>query len=310
MAKSYVPETCRLTSPYVKSSLDYFGVLKNKNMNNKIKAKKSLGQNFLTDDSVLFDIVEAVEPQPTDTIVEIGPGHGALTLPLLESGAKVIGIEKDSRLTAELKTINPRLLIVEGDALEILANSENYKLLTKNYKLVGNIPYYITGHLFRVIGEMKDKPSLIVFMIQKEVAERICAGAGMNPVRNREGSKRASVSNGMNLLAASIQIWAEPQIVRFVSRKAFDPQPKIDSAVIKLTPHKKSILKEKELEKYYELLHTVFKQPRKTIFNNLRAGGFQAYKIEPALKKINMDLKARPQDLSVENLKNLSNILR
>lgn len=266
------------------------------NYMDKIKAKKSpkksLGQNFLTDESVLLDIVEAIRPASGETIVEIGPGHGALTLPLLESGAKIIGIEKDERLAAQLKTYDSRLEIIEGDALIKLPElAEGHKSLVDGYKLCGNIPYYITGHLFRVIGEIDNKPSMIVFMIQKEVAERICARAGE-----------------MNLLAASIQIWAKPEIVRFVGAKAFDPQPKIDSAVIKLVPHTEALLKEKELQKYYDLLRVVFKQPRKTIFNNLRDGGFPADKIELALKRIDMDLKARPQDLNIENLQNLSKI--
>lgn len=267
----------------------------NKIYMDKIKAKKnpkkSLGQNFLTDESVLLDIVEAIRPAPGETIVEIGPGHGALTLPLLESGAKIIGIEKDEQLAGELKINYPKIKIIEGDALDVIRNYKLGIVNSNEWKLVGNIPYYITGHLFRMIGEIDNKPSLIVFMIQKEVAERICARVGE-----------------MNLLAASIQIWAKPEIVRFVSRKAFNPQPKVDSAVIRLVPQK---IRNSELEikNYYSLLRIIFKQPRKTIFNNLRDGGFPADKIELALKKINMDFKARPQDLSIENLKNLSSII-
>ena len=289
-----------------------------------IKAKRSLGQNFLTDSSVLTDIIKAVDPEKGKTIVEIGPGHGELTQLIAEGQpTNLILIEKDRRLIEGLREkfqkpnnksqIKTLVQIIEGDALEIIRNSKLEIRNSTNYKLVGNIPYYITGQLFRIISELRHKPTSIVFMIQKEVAERICASA----------------SNGMNILAASIQIWAKPEIIRFVDRKAFNPAPKVDSAVIRLTTNKKQ-LTINEAQKYYKLIKILFKQPRKTIWNNikqitpptLRKAGVRGSDqnvgadnkhlteemLKTKLKKIGINLKWRPQNLSVEKLTQLSRV--
>ncbi len=265
--------------------------------NKEIKAKKSLGQNFLIDKSVLDNIVSAINPKKGETIIEIGPGHGELTEYLVKSGANVIAIEKDTRLAAELKTYDPRLTVIEADAIAELPKLVSYKSLVSGYKLCGNIPYYITGHLFRIISELKNKPREMVFMIQKEVAERICAKKGE-----------------MNLLAASIQIWAKPEIVRFVSKDGFNPKPKVDSAVIRLETNDIRQMTPKQMQKYYKLLHVIFKQPRKTIFNNLREATKTGLlrkdsNIEEVMKKNRLKATARPQDLGIEDLKELSEIL-
>lgn len=274
----------------------------------EIKAKKSLGQNFLIDETVLDDIVSAINPQKGETIVEIGPGHGELTKQLIAYGLELLGknaikvivIEKDHRLINGLKLLG--INVVEGDALKDLPDViNNYKLKAISYKLVGNIPYYITGHLFRIVSELKNKPSEMVFMIQKEVAERICA---------KEGE--------MNILAASIQVWAKPEIIRFVPKEAFSPKPKVDSAVIRLktinSPYfakatkGKSNLTKLDLKKYYELLHIVFKQPRKTLFNNLRSGGIAENKIKEIFYKLGIEVKSRPQDMGIEKLAKIAKI--
>lgn len=253
-----------------------------------VKAKKSLGQNFLIDETVLQDISFAIDPKKNETIVEIGPGHGELTEYLVANGAKVIAIEKDSSLINELndKFQSPNFKLKHGDALEIIRHFDLGISPSAGWKLCGNIPYYITGQLFRIIGELKNKPEKIVFTIQKEVALRICAKP-----------------RTMNLLAASIQIWAEPEIIRIVGKESFNPKPKVDSAIIRLVT-KSDIPKDKDLKKYYELLHIVFKQPRKTIFNNLRAENIKdPEKILAALK---IKAAARPQDLSVNDLLGLA----
>lgn len=183
--------------------------------------------------------------------------------------------------------------VVEGDALKLLPEIANYQLKTTNYKLVGNIPYYITGYLLRTVSELKHKPSLIVLMIQKEVAERICAKPGE-----------------MNLLAASIQVWAKVEIVRFVSKKSFNPSPKVDSAIIKLIPTKNYPLPTKN---YYTLLRVIFRQPRKTVWNNLRQLTIDGRelgkdKILEKLSSLGIEPTARPQNLTIENLKTLAKI--
>jgi 16S rRNA (adenine1518-N6/adenine1519-N6)-dimethyltransferase len=288
----------------------------------EIKPKKSLGQNFLIDKSVLQDIVSAIDPQKGETIVEIGPGHGELTNQLLEAGASVIAIEKDRELAKQLASIKydvysilyKNLEVITGDALEVLRNLyTKYKIPNTAYKLVGNIHYYITGQLFRIIGELKDKPSLIVFMIQKEVAERICAGKN-NRSLARTVLAKGEVSRGMNLLAASIQIWAKPEIVRYVSRDAFNPKPKVDSAVIKLKTYDRKLIMAKQIQNYYKLLHVVFRQPRKTILNNLRQMTNDdkqrtAEEIAQILKQTGINPTDRPQDLRIENLISLSRVI-
>ena len=273
------------------------------------KLKRSLGQNFLTDELALHDIISTINPKSGETIVEIGPGRGALTDKLIvfsleflgEKDIKVILIEKDPILAKELKAKYSKLKsvpeIIEGDALKVLPELANYKLKAKGYKLVGNIPYYITGYLFRLISELENKPSLAVFTIQKEVAERICASEG-----------------GMNLLAASIQVWAKPEVVRFVSRKGFYPVPKVDSAIIKLTFDRKQSTIDQS-KNYYNLIKILFKQPRKTIFNNMKQLTIDDKQIskEELLKILAKQKIApdnRPQDLTIEQLKKLSETLK
>ena len=273
------------------------------------KPKKSLGQNFLIDESVLKDIASAVAPKQKQIVVEIGPGHGELTKYLLESGAKIVAIEKDRELASRLASMKyevssikyKNLEIIQEDALKILPILHTkYLIPNTKYKLVGNIPYYITGYLFRVIQEIENKPSLIVFTIQKEVAERICAQPGKT-----------------NLLSASIQVWARPEIVRIVDRTSFNPRPKVDSAIVRLKTHDKKRMTTEESKKYYNLLHVLFKQPRKTVLNNLREGLYslapgrtiETIKIEVLLEKAGINPKLRPQDLSVEDILRLSSAI-
>src|SRR4030043_2274654 len=163
----------------------------------KIRAKKSLGQNFLMNKFKLRKIADALEFKKGDTIIEIGPGHGELTKEIRNKNkeVKIITIEKDEKLAKDLKNkiynlkLDKNIEVIEGDALKILPTlNTKYKIQNKKYKLVGNIPYYITGYLLRILGGLKLKPSIIVLTIQKEVAQRIC----VRPPH-------------MNLLAASVQ---------------------------------------------------------------------------------------------------------
>ena len=181
-----------------------------------------LGQHFLKNRSVAKKIVAALELAPGDTVVEIGPGHGELTELLkreawnVNRNIKIIAVEKDRQLAEQLRkkfAEDKNIEIIEGDALRILPElcsalhtsrstiqDSHSTLHASRFKIVGNIPYYITGHLLRTIGELPKKPSLSVLMVQEEVAERIAAKPRMNPVRGREGPQRASASNGMNLI--------------------------------------------------------------------------------------------------------------
>ncbi len=258
-----------------------------------------LGQHFLLHSPTLQRIADAVDPQPGDAIIEIGPGHGELTERLLdkEPKAKIATIEKDEKLAEALSgkfKANKKIEIIVGDALELFPATVSRWARTGHCKVVGNIPYYITGHLFRLLGELEKKPERAVFLIQKEVAERIVAA----PPR-------------MNLLAASIQIWAEPRILFRVSRGHFKPQPQVDSAVLELAPRPPDF-SHSELLKYYRFLRVLFRQPRKTILNNLRLvprlDGESPHNREHWIKVINgvgMDPGDRPQNLSRSDLRNL-----
>ncbi|MFH1192937.1 MAG: rRNA adenine dimethyltransferase family protein [Candidatus Jorgensenbacteria bacterium] len=290
-----------------------------------------LGQHFLSSKLYLHRIVGALELGPNDAVVEIGPGHGELTRKIIAQlqdckSAKFVAIEKDgelaNRLIGELAD-RKNIRIVHGDVLKALPEIiSSYQLQITDgstvqssppmdYKLIGNIPFYLTGRLLRVISELKTKPKLTVLTVQKEVAERICAQPKkMNPVRGRpaEGTATAALgrpaSNGMNLLAASVQVWATPEIVGHIPRKAFSPPPKVDSAIVKLTTISNYPIT--KLPDYYRLLKILFRQPRKTIINNLRKKGDDAAALAEKLRALGIDPEWRPQNLTVATIVQLS----
>src|SRR3989338_3838064 len=173
-------------------------------MKPSIIPKKSLGQNFLVNPRILNKIVEAAEISEKDTILEVGPGTGNLTQKLAEKAGKVIAVEKDRRLIEQLKEKfkDANAEIVEFDVLKLNIETliENLKLKIENYKIVANIPYYITSRFLRTVFEKWPKPELIVLTIQKEVAQRIMAKPA-----------QAGKPPHMNLLALSVQYYSEPE---------------------------------------------------------------------------------------------------
>ena len=275
-----------------------------------------LGQHFLINKKKLRKIADAIEIEQGDVLIEIGSGHGELTSELVNRlidkkiEAKIFAVEKDKNFVDFLKekfSNEKNIEIIEGDALKVLPKlTANYKLPIANYKLVGNIPYYITGYLLRILSELENKPSLIVFLIQKEVADRICAlrQAQGKPLRQAQGKPK------MNLLAASIQVWAEPEIIANVSKKYFRPPPKVDSSIIKLKPKTQNLTP----ETYYQFIKILYKQPRKTIINNL-ASGIKAQGLaetkEEIIKKLletGINPNKRPQDLNIKQIIELSTL--
>lgn len=265
--------------------------------------RTKLGQNFLINKKALETIAQSLEIKDDEMIIEIGPGHGELTEEILAQNKKInfIAIEKDSQLIQDLRqkfSKNKNLEIIEGDALEILPSlirDPRYAIHNFNYKIVGNIPYYITGYLLRILSELKNKPSLAVLTIQKEVAERLAA----EPPR-------------MNLLAAAVQFWSEPEIIAYLPKEYFKPQPEVDSAILKLKTQnpKLSKLKKKNEEQkaaaYYRFIKIIFKQPRKTILNNLSDGlSLPKEKISEILAELAITPTDRPQNLNVEQIKKL-----
>ncbi len=262
-----------------------------------------LGQHFLKNKTAIRTIVAALDLQKDETIIEIGPGHGELTLPLAEAcekiGCNIMAIERDAELAKKLRSLEFSKLknfkIVEGDALKIFSGLLASELQSfRAYKLVGNIPYYITGHLLRTISEMEYKPELCVFTIQKEVAERIVA-----------------LPPKMNRLAASVQFWAKPRILMRLSKKDFSPSPRVDSAIIILENRNQKIGQRSE-EKYYKTVRLLFAQPRKTILNNMDAEKsvlcLEKEKIVEKLQRIGADPNARPQNLEVAEIAEIAEL--
>lgn len=218
--------------------------------------KKSLGQNFLKSPAYLRAIVDAAEVQKGDLLLEIGPGEGALTKELLERGATVVAVEKDHRLipilqvTFDKQLYDKQLTVLEADALELKAQDLVGK---KEFKLVANIPYYITGALLKkFLSEETVQPSALVFLVQKEVAERIAK------------SKKESI------LSLSVKVYGEVMYVKTVPRGAFSPAPDVDSAIMLVKNISKTNFKnEKEEERFFKLVRAGFSQKRKMLKNNL-----------------------------------------
>ncbi len=271
---------------------------------------KFLGQHFLNNKKAIGDIVAAVEVTKGDVIIEIGPGAGALTKPLAELctkvGAKLFAIEKDTKLVIDIQKNIPAVAghVEHGDALELLPSLVlrltstpllSYPSTHFQYKIVGNIPYYITGKLLRIIGELAHKPSRTVLMIQKEVAERVSAKVPH-----------------MNLLAAATQYWGDIKMLFTLKPKDFTPPPEVSSAVIEIVPRPPLLRPYLPTPlfslHYYSFIHAVFKQPRKTLLNNLSDGfpEFSKQKIAEIIKQNGFLVTVRGQDLDVPILERLA----
>ena len=212
-----------------------------------LSPSKSLGQNFLIDDNIIKKILDTSNPLKNDYILEIGPGMGALTSELSKKAKQVIAVEKDEKMCIILRNLNLKnVKIVNKDILKVDFDKE----MPKNYKVIANIPYYLTSRLIRKLLEGENKPSSITLMIQKEVAKRIC------------DTKEKS-----NILSLSVWFYAKPEIQFLVSKNSFYPKPKIDSAVIKITPYKKKYSKEFN-ERFFKIIKAGFSHPRKQLINN------------------------------------------
>jgi len=259
---------------------------------NQIWVKRTMGQIFLVDDQALAQIVAAADIQPTDTIVEIGPGLGVLTAELSRRAGKVIAIEKDDKFADVLKTqyLNSNVEIVHQDALNFEPNT--YGLIAESYKLVANIPYNITSLIIRKFLEEDNQPETLVLLVQKEVAERIIAEPG-----------------DMSLLAVSVQFYAEAKIVAIVPKESFFPIPKVDSAIIKLKV--KSQKPKIQMREFFRIVKFGFAAKRKTLENNLAAGmHIKKDGARDIIKKTGFQAKIRAEDLSVEDWIRLFEIIK
>ncbi|MBT4384755.1 ribosomal RNA small subunit methyltransferase A [Candidatus Peregrinibacteria bacterium] len=255
------------------------------------RPKKQYGQNFLVDEDILAQIIEAAELTPNDLILEIGPGKGALTHALLSSGAKVTAIEIDEDLLPILKLEfgqDPNFTLTHGDALKLPPPKTPYKI-------VANLPYYITSpllnHYLLEQFEGGNPPETLVIMLQKEVAEKIIA------------KKKHSV------LSLQVHLFGTPEIICKVPAKAFRPAPKIDSAVLKITVAAKPKI-QADLKKLFWLFKMSFAHKRKKLANNL-AGALEKTpaEIKEMLTKLKINEDARAESLTLHEWETLFNEL-
>ena len=257
-----------------------------------LRPKKGFGQNFLIDPFALETIVEAAQLTPTDHVLEIGPGLGVLTRELSQRAERVVAIEIDRGLVAALGEIlidSTNVTIIEGDALHI-DPAEHFP--DHPYKVIANIPYYITASLLRRFFESSRRPTRIVVMIQKEVAERIVATPGR-----------------LSLLAISVQFYGVPQIVGRVPASAFLPQPKVDSAILAIDV-RPSPLVDIDPDTFFKVVSAGFAMPRKQIHNALpqriwmpRTGAADA------LAAAGIDSTRRAQTLSIDEWAILTRVM-
>lgn len=255
-------------------------------------------------------MVLAAEVGPKDTILEIGPGKGILTEELLKTGAKVIAVEKDIKLfnilTSKFRVFIDagRLVLLNADIRDIVRFRTRFGVRIRTEfgiginKVVANIPYYLTGQLLRLIlpqvsrGLLKTK--LLVIMLQKEVAKRICSSLNPNSVR-----VRTEFGFKMNLLAISVQVFVKPKIAFLVKKGNFWPQPKVDSAVVIFKKRGVDFFRQHKIgqKAFFKLVKTGFRHPRKLLKNNLKNFKFQV----SSFKKCKIAKNARAEELSLKN---------
>ena len=249
------------------------------------KAKKSLGQNFLTAQSVVKDIVRAGDILTGDTILEIGPGKGVLTRALLATGATVIAVEKDDSLFAYLQKIfaleiaEKKFVLYNGDILEMLPTI----LLPSNYKLIANIPYNITGKIISDFLAAENKPNQMVLMVQYEVAARIAA---------RDG--KASI------LSTAVRAYGKPKLIKRVSAGSFFPKPRVDSAVLQISDISNTFFKENNMPEktFFKVLKAGFAHKRKKLTSNLKEV-FPLHDWGSVLVDLGLDSNTRAEDIDI-----------
>ncbi len=258
------------------------------NGNKFVRAKKSLGQNFLKSKAALASIVDTADINASDIVIEVGPGKGVLTERLLMLSGKVIAIEKDRNLALLLrekfaKEISEKKLdLIEGDILEfdthVLSFYKNFP-----YKVVANIPYYITGAILRLFLESDNKPKQMVLLVQKEVADRIVA---------RDGKE--------SILSLSVKAFGNPKYIEKVPKKYFSPVPKVDSAIISISDISKDHLGKLASSDFFNVVKAGFAHKRKFAISNLGKSDWSSELLKNSFEKVDISLKSRAEDISFE----------
>jgi 16S rRNA (adenine1518-N6/adenine1519-N6)-dimethyltransferase len=248
--------------------------------------KKSLGQHWLHDTASLEAMCDAVAITQNDTVVEIGPGLGTLTELLVARAQEVIAVEFDEALARSLpeRVQATNLTVVEQDIL-----SFDFTELPNNYKIIANIPYYLTSNLIRVISETPNQPAAAVLLVQKEVAQRVAAAPG-----------------DMSLLSVTAQFYWQVRLAREVPAILFTPPPKVDSQILVLERRAQVLFDDVEPRQFFRVVKAGFAQRRKTLLNSLSAGLSLPRETVAALcESVEIDPRRRAQTLSLEEWYNL-----
>lgn len=255
-----------------------------------VSNKKELGQNWLKDAETLAEIAALAQIAPTDTVLEIGPGLGTLTSRLLARAGKVIAVEFDESLARKLPGQFPgkNLEVVTGDILQF-----DLTALPTGYKVVANIPYYITSKIIRMLMTSSNKPAVAVLLTQKEVAERLAASLG-----------------DMSVLAVSAQVSAEVTLGPVVPAELFTPSPQVDSQVVVLKTRPVPLVAPEIEKAFYRVVKAGFSAKRKKLRSSL-AGGLQLEKadVEQLLERANLNPDARAEDVSIAQWRQLTEVL-
>ena len=268
-----------------------------------LRASKRLGQNFLIDKGVVDDIVYAADIAEGEAVLEIGPGIGTLTQGLLEAGANVIAVELDKKLPAVLaETLAgyENLRIIQGDILKV----DILKIMNDQpFKVVANLPYYITSQIILTLLEKKLPITKLVTMVQREVAERMVATP-----ESLSAAKESAKTYGA--LSVAVQFYTEPRIAFDVPPSAFLPSPEVTSSVIVCDVRKTPTVEVEDDKFFFRVVRASFGQRRKTLINSLVGAGFPRELISKALERSDIDSQRRAETLSLEDFATLSNNLR
>ena len=267
-----------------------------------LRPNKGLGQNFLVDQAVLHKIVAAAELAPEDVVLEIGAGLGTLTRELARSAAHVVAVELDRRLMPVLQSVLSDLdnvTLVQGDILDldpaslIRTASAHPPISSPHYKVVANLPYYITSAVLRHLLDASLKPRRMVLTVQREVAERIVAEPGQ-----------------MSLLAVSVQFYGRPRRLFRIKPGSFYPSPGVESAVLQVDLHNTAAAQVEDPTGFFRVVRAGFSQRRKQLRNSLAAGlGCPPEEVATMLTEAGVDPRRRAQTLSLEEWARVAHVL-
>ena len=259
----------------------------------RMRPLKSFGQNFLIDRSVLQNIVEAAAIEPDDELLEVGSGTGVLTRELAKQARRVVAVELERDMLSLLKNTTAAYPNVELVARNLLFLDPLEIFAQAPYKLVANLPYYITAPTFRHFLESANPPRLIVVMVQAEVAQRIIAEPG-----------------SLSVLALSVQLYGQPRIIARVPARAFYPAPKVDSAILRVDVNPQAPLLPAERAKFFRLVHAGFSEKRKQLHNSLTHGLHVKNEVVRSwLTTAAIDVSRRAETLSIEEWLRLARVI-